>query len=190
MAAALLAGACAAPTGSAPPPASDNADRPVYGGAELTSPVFDVRCTRPRNDSTASTAEMPSVTLDCLGPGPAVNTADLVGRPSVVNFWASWCGPCRKEMPMLASVAKGSGDAVRFVGINTKDNPDAAADLLQATGVRFEQLYDPGGEVLKQLGTVQGLPITVVLDADGAVTLRNVGEIDEATLRDELDSLP
>lgn len=91
---------------------------------------------------------------------------------------------------MLASVAKGSGDAVRFVGINTKDNPDAAADLLQATGVRFEQLYDPGGEVLKQLGTVQGLPITVVLDADGAVTLRNVGEIDEATLRDELDSLP
>ena len=90
---------------------------------------------------------------------------------------------------MLASVAHDTGDAVRFVGVNTKDDPDAAAALLESTGVRFEQLYDPEGELLRQLRTVQGLPITLVLDPEGAITLRNIGEIDEAVLRNGLEAL-
>ena len=90
---------------------------------------------------------------------------------------------------MLASVADDVGASVRFVGVNTKDQPEAAADLLESTGVRFEQLYDPDGELLRQLRTVQGLPITLVLDSEGAITLRNIGEIDEAALRDSLEAL-
>ncbi|MBA2530571.1 MAG: hypothetical protein H0V23_00455 [Nocardioidaceae bacterium] len=80
----------------------------------------------------------------------------------------------------------GAGDSS---SARTKDDPDAAADLLESTGVRFEQLYDPDAELLRQLRTVQGLPITLVLDADGAITLRSIGEIDEATLRDSIEAL-
>jgi len=118
-----------------------------------------------------------------------VDTATLVGGVTVVNFWASWCGPCRHEMPMLAEVAADSGGAVRFIGIDTQDQPKAAAELLRSTGVRFEQLYDPEGELLRRLRIVQGLPVTLVLDREGAIALRSIGEIDETTLRDGLEAL-
>jgi len=88
---------------------------------------------------------------------------------------AGWCDPCRQEMPMLASVSDDPGAAVRCVGVNTKDQPEAAADLLETTGVGCEQLYDPDGELLRQLRTVQGLPVTLVLDPDSAIAVRNVG---------------
>lgn len=90
---------------------------------------------------------------------------------------------------MLASVADDAGRDVRFVGVNTKDKTQDAADLLEETGVRFEQLYDPEAELLKRLRTVQGLPITLVLDAAGVVVLKHIGQIDEDTLVAALDGL-
>ena len=188
-AAAVLLSACAAPPADPPRPLPGDSSGPGYAGPELAAPVFDVRCTATGGVGTATAADLPSVRLDCLGPGQPVDTATLVGRPTVLNFWASWCDPCRREMPMLASVAEDTGDAVRFVGVNTKDDPEAAANLLESTAVRFEQLYDPEGELLRQLRTVQGLPITLVLDPEGAITLRNIGEIDEAVLRNGLEAL-
>ena len=160
----------------------------VYEGPQLDQPVHDVPCAQdqPSRDDPPSTMELPRVILACLGPGPAVDTAELAGRPVVLNFWASWCDPCREEMPMLGELDEEVGDRVRFLGVNTKDDPAAAADFLDETGVRFEQLYDPDGELLRQLRTVQGLPVTLVLDADGAVSLEQIGQIDETTLRDAL----
>jgi len=188
-AAALLLSACAAPSSDAPRPLPGGSSESVYAGPDLAAPVFDVRCAATRAVTGAPAADLPSLRLACLGPGRPVDTATLVGGPTVVNFWASWCDPCRREMPMLASVAEDTGDAVRFVGVNTKDDPEAAANLLESTAVRFEQLYDPEGELLRQLRTVQGLPITLVLDPEGAITLRNIGEIDEAVLRNGLEAL-
>ncbi|MDQ3104668.1 MAG: TlpA family protein disulfide reductase [Actinomycetota bacterium] len=189
---ALVLGACAAPSTGDAEPAQGGLSAPVYEGPELDQPVFDVPCTRDGSPEAAEsvTSELPRVVLDCLGPGPAVDTADLAGQVVVVNFWASWCDPCREEMPMLASVAEDTGDGVRFIGVNTKDQPEAAADFLESTGVRFEQLYDPDGELLRQLRTVQGLPVTLVLDADGAIALRHIGQIDQATLLAALEALP
>ncbi|MDQ3105766.1 MAG: TlpA family protein disulfide reductase [Actinomycetota bacterium] len=119
-----------------------------------------------------------------------MDTAGLDGQVTVLNFWASWCDPCRAEMPMLNTVAEQTGDTVRFLGVNTKDDPEAAGDFLKVTGVGFEQVYDPDGELLRQLRTVQGLPVTLVLDADGAVRLRHIGQIDETTLTDALEPPP
>ena len=187
----LLLAMCGAPSTGAAEEPRGGLTTPVYQGPKLDEPVFDVPCTHGRSSKgDMAAAGLPRLILDCLGPGPAVNTADLVGQVSVVNFWASWCGPCREEMPMLDSVAEEVGNTVRFVGVNTKDDPQAAADFLKLTGAGFEQLHDPDGELLRQLRTVQGLPITLVLDTDGAVTLRNVGQIDETTLRDALEAPP
>lgn len=178
-------------TAEAPGAAGGQASNTVYEGPRLDQPVYDVPCTRGAvSAGDAPSTELPRMILGCLGPGPAVDTAELAGRPVVLNFWASWCDPCREEMPMLAAVSEGAGDQVRFVGVNTKDDPDAAADFLDDTGVRFEQLYDPDGELLRQLRTVQGLPVTLVLDPDGAVAVRHIGQIDETTLRDALAALP
>ncbi len=187
---ALLLAGCAAPSDGDAEPATGVLPASAYEGPELDEPVFDVPCARERPPRAGSpvTIELPRMVLHCLGPGTGVDTADLVGEVTVVNFWASWCDPCREEMPMLASVAADTGDSVRFIGVNTKDQPDAAADFLETTGVRFEQLYDPEGELLRQLGTVQGLPVTLVLDAKGAVTLRHIGQIDEATLVGAVDT--
>jgi len=63
-------------------------------------------------------------------------------------------------MPMLDSVAEKVGNRMRFVGVSTKGAPEAAANFLKATGVGFEQLYDPDGELFRQWRTAQGLPVT------------------------------
>ncbi|GAW49731.1 TlpA family protein disulfide reductase [Nocardioides sp. PD653-B2] len=129
---------------------------------------------------------LPPVELPCLNEARPVDASRLAG-PAVVNLWASWCGPCRKEMPMLAEAAR-RNPAVRFLGINTQDRPEAAADFLARTGVTYPQLVDIDGLVLADT-RVRGLPVTLALDADGRVVERVIGEISEAELSTLLDSL-
>lgn len=169
---------------------SASGDDAGYRGPRLETRSFDVPCEGDNRGRAGTPAvDLPPVVLYCLGPGPAVDITTLTGQATVINFWASWCDPCREEMPMLASVADDAGREVRFVGVNTKDDPQDAAEFLDDTGVRFEQLYDPDAELLRQLRTVQGLPITLVLDAAGVVVLKHIGQIDEDTLVAALDDL-
>lgn len=128
---------------------------------------------------------LPAEPLPCLGAGPARAPRAGDGRPTVVNLWASWCPPCVKELPMLQRAADASGAAVRFVGIDTQDERDSAASLLQATGVRYEQYEDPAARTRTAVGGI-GLPITVVYDATGAEVARKLGKIDEVWLADAL----
>ena len=129
---------------------------------------------------------LPQLELPCLNESRKVDVSRLDG-PAVVNLWASWCGPCRKEMPMLAEAARRNPD-VRFLGINTQDRPEAAADFLARTGVTYAQLVDIDGVVLADT-RVPGLPVTLALDTDGKLVDRVIGEISEAELSALLDSL-
>jgi thiol-disulfide isomerase/thioredoxin len=129
---------------------------------------------------------LPAVDLPCLNESRAVDASRL-GGPAVVNLWASWCGPCRREMPMLAEAARRNPD-VRFVGINTQDRPEAAADFLASTGVRYPQLVDVDGVVLADT-RVPGLPVTLALDPDGNVVDRVIGEASAEELAKLLDPL-
>lgn len=133
-----------------------------------------------------SSDRLPPVDLPCLNEARTVDTSRLAG-PAVVNLWASWCGPCRKEMPMLAEAAR-RNPAVRFLGINTQDRPEAAADFLARTGVTYSQLVDIDGLVLADT-RVPGLPVTLALDADGRVVERVIGEVSGEELATLLDSL-
>ena len=128
-----------------------------------------------------SSERLPAVGLPCFNEARAVDASRVAG-PAVVNLWASWCGPCRKEMPMLAEV--------RFVGINTQDRPEAAADLLARTGVTYPQLVDVDVDaVVLGYTRVPGLPVTLALDTDGKVVDRVIGEISDEELATLLDSL-
>jgi thiol-disulfide isomerase/thioredoxin len=111
---------------------------------------------------------MPPVTVPCLGGGRAVDVAGLRG-PMIVNFWASWCGDCVKEMPALAAFAKGQS-AVKVVGIDVLDTgPGAALQLADRSHVGYPLLADPDGTLdhASPLPHVSGLPFTAFLDAGG-----------------------
>jgi cytochrome c biogenesis protein CcmG/thiol:disulfide interchange protein DsbE len=110
---------------------------------------------------------LPDVTLDCLGGGQPVNLSTLAGTPTVINLWASWCVPCRKELPLLARADAEYGDALRVIGIDYKDSdPDAAIELARLSGVTYPLLVDADERSKADLGVV-ALPQTIFVDAQG-----------------------
>jgi len=109
---------------------------------------------------------LPDITLPCLGGGEEVNLASLRG-PLVVNLWASWCGPCREELPYYQQLHEQGG--VDVLGVDYQDvMPGQALALAKETGVTYPSVADPGGEVRAPF-RVRGLPGVVLVDADGTV---------------------
>jgi len=140
----------------------------------------------PPSEGTPSTGSgaaprLPETPLPCLGEGPAVSLAGLDGEPTIVNLWASWCGPCVEELPALQAL---SADAtVRVLGVLTQDTARQGLAAADGLGVTFPSVVDDSGEVRRSLG-LQALPATVLLRADGTVAHRYVGPaLDEPTLR-------
>jgi len=94
--------------------------------------------------------------------------------PMVVNLWASWCGPCRKEMPAIQDFYEQYGEQVPVLGIDYQDpQPAAALDLAGKSGVTYPLLADPGGDVNAKdpLPPIRGLPYLLFLDADGSLSV-------------------
>ena len=118
------------------------------------------------------------------GQGEGFSTADLKGEVSLVNFWASWCAPCRVEMPVFLELAQ--SDAVRIFGVNYKDDPEAASAFLRDLGNPFARLgSDTTGRVGLDWG-VYGMPETFVVDAQGQIAYRHVGPFDAQTFEKEI----
>ena len=109
------------------------------------------------------------------------------GKVTVVNIWASWCGPCREELPTLAQVQhRWQGHDVRLVTINTKDGPVAARSFLHRLHVRdLLAVSDPQGRLAVAWGAT-GVPETVVVDRHGIVRARWLGAVQGAWLDEEL----
>lgn len=122
---------------------------------------------------------MPDITLPCLGGGGDVDVTGLRG-PMVVNLWASWCGPCRKELPIYQQFHDRYGDRVAVLGIDYNDvQPEAALELARDTGVTYPLLADPGSELegTSTFPTIPGVPWVVLIDADGVVVHRQAVEV-------------
>lgn len=125
---------------------------------------------------------LPLETLPGFADGPAVDLGEVVGEPLVVNFWATWCGPCVREMPMLRDVSSQMAGAVTFIGINVQDSPTQAKAFLEDVGVEYVQAVDPDGEFFRAAGGL-GMPTTLLVDADGVVRYRHTGELTADKLR-------
>jgi thiol-disulfide isomerase/thioredoxin len=93
--------------------------------------------------------------------------AELKGYPVVVNFWASWCGPCRFEFPTLQKLSARYGKRVAFLGVNSQDDPGAAATFLAEEPVPYPSYIDPGKGLIESLGGIGGLPDTAFYDRAG-----------------------
>jgi len=141
-------------------------------------------------DPSSSPADdgLAAIRLPCLTTGPDVALAQLRGRRVLVDRWASWCGPCRKEMPLLTAAHREFGDQIQFVGLNTADVPPAAAGFLEEFDVRYPQLADPNNVLLDRL-RIPGLPVTLILDADGSILEKHIGPFEGKELDQLLSDL-
>jgi cytochrome c biogenesis protein CcmG/thiol:disulfide interchange protein DsbE len=110
------------------------------------------------------------------------------GRPVVVNVWASWCGPCRVEAPLLQRAADEYGDRVAFLGVASRDERTDALEFLDRYGIRYPNVFDESGDIRRALG-LQGFPTTYIFDVDGVGTATVVGGIGEQQLAAQLEDL-
>lgn len=117
-------------------------------------------------------------------PVPGLVPADLAGRVTLMNVWASWCAPCREEHPILMALSR--DPRLRLVGLNYKDAPDNARRFLGQYGLPYAAVgVDPNGRAAIEWG-VYGVPETFVLAPDGTIAHKFVGPLTEAAVRDTL----
>jgi len=100
----------------------------------------------------------------------------LRGRPVVVNMWASWCGPCRRELPLFQREAVKRGAGVAFLGVNVEDARDAALALAERYPMPYPSFVDPRYNITKGRFGARGLPATAFFDASGRLAIVRQGE--------------
>jgi cytochrome c biogenesis protein CcmG, thiol:disulfide interchange protein DsbE len=137
----------------------------------------------------------PAFTLPALMGGPPVSL-DALGpdrhRPVVLNFFASWCVPCRQETPLLASVARSEQrhhSRVQFIGVDVGDVPSAAKAFVQQAGVDYPVGVDASLQVTAGRYGLNGEPQTFFLDSSGAVVVHHFGALDRSELEQDLSQI-
>ncbi|SNS65616.1 Thiol-disulfide isomerase or thioredoxin [Geodermatophilus pulveris] len=159
-----LAGCTADAAGDGPPPPAP------------ATPPFALEPCPEQADRPARGAEtLPPLVLECPG-GGTLDLGRAPGVPAVVNLWASWCGPCREELPLVQQLADAAGGRLAVVGIVSRDGAPQAASFAADAGATFPSAFDGDGEVMAGLG-LNGLPYTYLLDADGGIAHVQVGPV-------------
>lgn len=108
--------------------------------------------------------------------------ADFEGQPLVVNFFASWCAPCRAEMPDIQSTFEQAEGKVAFVGVNADLTEDAWRSFVAESNVTYPTVFQPDNEIFSELGLI-GMPSTVLVKPDGTVARLHSGIIDADELK-------
>ena len=127
-----------------------------------------------------------SCEFETLG-GGVLKLGDIVGKPSVINFWASWCTYCIAEMPTFQKVSASFGDRLRVVGadlLGVEGETRGLAEVFsKSTGATYSLIYDEGGFLYAHFSARLVMPVTIFVRADGVVAQRQFGPLDELKLR-------
>jgi thiol-disulfide isomerase/thioredoxin len=131
---------------------------------------------------------LPKTPLTTLAGAPADLAEIAAGKPVVINLWATWCPPCRREMPLLAAAQKRES-RVRFIFVDQGESAEAAQGYLAAAGLNITNvLLDIGGGIPREVGS-EGLPTTLFYDANGRLIDSHVGALSAASLASRLNEL-
>ena len=124
--------------------------------------------------------------------GEEVKLSDFFGKPVVLNFWASWCGPCKSEMPHFEDAYQKYGEDINFVIVNLTDGAretvENASDFIEEQGYTFPLYFDTNTEGAMTYGTYS-IPVTYFIGADGVPVAQANGALDAATLQKGLDMI-
>jgi thiol-disulfide isomerase/thioredoxin len=126
------------------------------------------------NAASSSSGPAPQFTLDSRA-GSKISLGQYKGQVVMLNFWASWCGPCRQEMPLLESIYKKYNKmGFTLIGVNVEPDSKAAEGFLKQTPVSFPVIYDKDSTVSKAYD-VSGMPSTVIIDRKGNIRVLHRG---------------
>jgi cytochrome c biogenesis protein CcmG/thiol:disulfide interchange protein DsbE len=159
-----LLAACTDDADSTAPPAAEAASAEPSPFADCAALTAAPPSAAPASDFSAA-AGLPEVVLPCFTGGRTVRLADVRG-PAVINMWASWCEPCRAELPIMQRLADRAGGRLHVLGVDTNDGRDAAASFGAAKRVTMPTLYDRERRLLGSIGRIN-LPVTIFVDAAG-----------------------
>ena len=131
----------------------------------------------------------PDFELPSLEGGSPIALSSFRGHVVVLNFWASWCAPCRVEAPGLRRVSERYADrGVRFLGVDYRDNDAAGRAFIGEFHLRYPSVTDPSGSLADDYGLI-GFPTTFIIDPAGTIRYRFVGYLDEDVLQKALDDV-
>ena len=133
--------------------------------------------------------EAPDKELPRLGAEDSGSIADYRGRWVLVNFWASWCEPCRGEAPALEEFHRANEDRVTVLGINLDDATDDAIAFVREFGLTYPQLRDGDGRERRDAYGMTGFPESFVVDPEGRIALIRRGPVDAEFLEREVAPL-
>lgn len=152
-------------------PGADQPELPSDGGLELAD-VRDAEAVPPE-DAELAEASWPDAAA-------WIRRENAAGRPVVVNFFASFCEPCKRELPLLLETAEAESQ-IAFLGVHTMEQRALGVQMVDEFAIRFPTLHDPTGEVVSEVGG-RGLPHTVAFDTEGRLVSRVFGELTEQNL--------
>ena len=151
-------------------------------GLENRSPVTG------RSGATRIAKPAPTISMP-LYDGGTLTPADYEGKPVVLNFWASWCGPCRQEAPIFERLSREYGErGALFIGVNIQDATADATAYLREYDITYPNGIDADGSISIDYGVI-GIPVTFFIDRDGVVQRRWAGVMRETQLRQWIDEL-
>ncbi|HEX9162494.1 MAG TPA: redoxin domain-containing protein [Thermoanaerobaculia bacterium] len=127
----------------------------------------------------------PNFALREVGTGRTISLDEFKGRPVVLNFWATWCGPCWEEHPTLVANARAMQPGVQFLGVVFQDNEDKIQKFLRDRGHAYPTVVDDAGKTAIAYG-VGGVPETFFLDKTGKVVAKYTGPLDTGLLQANL----
>lgn len=126
----------------------------------------------------------PDFTLPALRGEGDISLSDYAGSPVVLNFWGSWCDPCRQEAPILAAAERAWRDqGVVFLGVDTNDFRDDAIEFEETYGIEYDSVFDPEAQLAGSYGVI-GFPETFFIDADGVIHAKHIGVLGDAETLD------
>jgi cytochrome c biogenesis protein CcmG/thiol:disulfide interchange protein DsbE len=127
----------------------------------------------------------PAFALKEVGSGQTIDLSQFKGKPVVLNFWATWCGPCWEEHPTLVANARALQPNVQFLGVVFQDTPDKIQSFLNQRGQAYPTVVDDAGKTAIAYG-VGGVPETFFLDKNGTIVAKFSGPLDSAQLQTNL----
>ena len=150
-------------------------------GKDAAAPQSPDSTTKSTENAATAAMSVPDFTV-YDGDSQPVKLSDFLGKPIVLNFWASWCGPCKSEMPAFQKLYEELGEDVHFVMVDVGEHMDAATAFLATTDYTFPAYFDVNNDA-SYAYQVNSIPTSFFLNAKGELVTYHIGTMDEGSLR-------